>query len=150
MAIDPRTELTPPQIAPAPPERDQTDLPDPRAGDEARAFATDEERPVEADEGRRPQADFGAPISLGREEADDAQSEGEVASRLTGSDEAAERRLREQRVERPLTRRIHQGMPSYSEPDPQIAGVVGRVARDAEGRSDLDDTQTRAPTDEAT
>ena len=31
--------------------------------------------------------------------------------------------------QRPLTVRIHQGMPSYSEPDPHIAGVVGRAAR---------------------
>jgi hypothetical protein len=64
--------------------------------------------------------------------------------------ETAEPHLAPPREVQPLPRRIHQGMPSYFEPEPQIAGVIGRAARGGGEGGDLDDPNAPAPRDGGT
>jgi len=103
---------------------------------ESRTFAPEPSPDTAADAAPvpRPQADFGAPIDVGVEDPGpidrpSAEPAGDIPPLIAAADETATPRVAEPRPAPALTRRISQGMPSYSEPDPQIAGVVGRAAR---------------------
>ncbi|MEW5686068.1 MAG: hypothetical protein AB1942_14200 [Pseudomonadota bacterium] len=108
--------------------------PDPPA--EPRTFApeTSPDTVTDSAPAPRPQADFGAPIDVfagdrGPIDRPSADPTGETPPLAAAADVTATPQLAEPRPAPVLTRRISQGMPSYSEPNPQIAGVVGRGAR---------------------
>ncbi|PZQ59104.1 MAG: hypothetical protein DI570_16680 [Phenylobacterium zucineum] len=137
MTMAPRLEMAQPQTAPTAPTPAATDpwgqpMDRPQTADQNRTFAA-EDAPAQArrDEGGlRPQADFGSPISLAPDEGSGEPADAEHEPTQTGGDmgETSEPHSPEPRTPEPLTVRIHQGLPSYSEPDPDIAGVVGRAA----------------------
>lgn len=146
MTMDPRADPTAPQ-SPAAPRRTENRAGDPadtlNASDEPRALAA-EEQTEGPREGARPQADFSAPISLAGGDGEPTLTGGQVPPLFADVDETAEPQFAPPRVEPSLTRRIHQGMPSYSEPEPQIAGVVGRAARGSGQDTDREDPESRA------
>lgn len=87
----------------------------------------------------RPQADFGAPIDIGPgprnadtdtvgDDPEPTQHGGYVPPLFAMADDEAEPQPVDPPRRRALTERISQGRPSHSEPDPHIAGVVGRIA----------------------
>jgi hypothetical protein len=113
----------------------------PATSTEPRSFGS---RPEEAatSEPQRPQADFGTPIELdpaglgdrrAPERPDDAPEPtltgGKIPPLFADADPDAEPRLADPRPEPPpLTVSISQGMPTYAEPEPEIAGVIGGTA----------------------
>jgi hypothetical protein len=92
----------------------------------------------------RPQADFGAPINIASQGQDEdigtvgdnpepTQHGGYVPPLFAMGDDDGQPKPVDTPPPRALTERISQGRPSYSEPDPHIAGVVGRTAPDNGG-----------------
>jgi|GEM_PF-7041054 len=155
MTMEPRPELAPPQMTPATPAPEGIDRPDAGQTPSERPQTFAPERPAtEGEGGFRPQADFGVPIDVGPDtpivEAPGKALEapltgGTIPPVFADADVTAEPHLKDLPPPQPLTVRIRQGRPSYSEPEPEIAGVVGRAARGGEGGPDLDDRACARP-----